>query len=75
MKSECGEANNDGDKGGRRRSVRGGESGPAHQWGERQLKDKLVNNYLLGTDQYPNTYEKAMRILGNYQTTKTNRPF
>ena len=41
----------------------------------RRLKDELANNYLLGTDQYPDTYEKAMRILGNYQTTKTNRPF
>ena len=40
-----------------------------------RLKDKLANNYLLGTDQYPDTYEKAMRILGNYQTTKMNRPF
>ena len=39
------------------------------------LKDKLANNYLLGTDQYPDTYEKVMRILGNYQTMKTNRPF
>ena len=40
-----------------------------------KVKDKLANNYLLGRDQYPDTYEKAMRILGNYQTTKTNRPF
>ena len=37
------------------------------------LKQVLANNYLLGTDQYPDTYKKAMRILGNYQTTKTNR--
>ncbi len=32
-----------------------------------RLKDELANNYLLGTDQYPNTFDKAMRILGNYQ--------
>ncbi len=30
-----------------------------------KLRDKLANNYLFGTDQYPNTYKKAMRILGN----------
>ena len=40
-----------------------------------RLKDELANNCLLGTDQYPDTYEKAMYILGSYQTTKTNRPF
>ena len=40
-----------------------------------RLKDKLANNYLLGLDQYPDTYEKAMRILGNYQTTRTNKTF
>ncbi len=39
------------------------------------FKDELANNYLLSTDQYPATYEKDMRILGNYQTKKTNRPF
>jgi hypothetical protein len=32
-----------------------------------QLKDKLANSYLLGTDQHPNTYKKGMQILGNYQ--------
>ncbi len=26
----------------------------------RKLKDELANSYLLGTDQYPNTYEKGM---------------
>jgi hypothetical protein len=36
-----------------------------------KLKDNLVNNYQLGTDQYPNTYEKGMRILGSYQSTKS----
>jgi hypothetical protein len=40
-----------------------------------RLKDELANNYLLGSDQYPDTYEKAMRILGNYQTTRTNKTF
>jgi hypothetical protein len=30
-----------------------------------QLKELLVNNYLLGMDQYPNTLEKVSRILGN----------
>ncbi len=40
-----------------------------------KLKDELANNYLLGTDQYPDTMDKALRILGNYQTTKVNTPF
>jgi hypothetical protein len=40
-----------------------------------KLKDELANNYLLGTDQYPDTLDKALRILGNYQTTKSNMPF
>ncbi len=31
-----------------------------------RLKDDLANNYLLGTNQYPNTFEKALHILGNY---------
>jgi predicted transcriptional regulator len=31
-----------------------------------KLKDELDNNYLLGTDQYPDTFKKAMRILRNY---------
>ena len=35
-----------------------------------RLKDELANNYLLGIDQYPDTYKKAMRILGHYQTPK-----
>jgi hypothetical protein len=37
-----------------------------------QLKDQLANNFLLGTDQYPNTYEKGMQILGNYQVSRTS---
>jgi hypothetical protein len=40
-----------------------------------QLKDKLANLYLLGTDQYPNTYKKGMQILGNYQASRTSIPF
>jgi len=40
-----------------------------------RLKDELSNIYLLGMDQYPDTYKKAMCILGNYQTTRTNRAF
>jgi hypothetical protein len=35
------------------------------------LKEQLENNYLLGTNQYRNTLEKASRILGNYQGAKT----
>ncbi len=38
------------------------------------MKEQLANNYLLGTDQYPDTLEKASRILGNYQVAKTS-PF
>ena len=34
-----------------------------------RLKEQLANNYLLGTDQYPDTLEKASWILGNYQVT------
>ena len=40
-----------------------------------KLKDELANNYLLGTDQYPNMMDKALQILGNFQTTKVNTPF
>ncbi len=32
-----------------------------------KLKDELANNYLLGTDQYPDIFDKALHILGNYQ--------
>ena len=37
-----------------------------------KLKDELANNYLLGTDQYPDTFEKALRILGNYLPYRPN---
>jgi hypothetical protein len=40
-----------------------------------RLKHELANNYLLGTDQYPDTFDKALRILGNYQTMRPNMPF
>ena len=40
-----------------------------------KLRDKLANNYLFGTDQYPNTYKKAMRILGNYWTSRNMMPY
>jgi hypothetical protein len=40
-----------------------------------KLKDELENNYLLGTDQYPDTFEKALRILGNYQTMINSLPY
>ena len=39
------------------------------------LKDALANNYLLGNDQYPDRYNKAFRVLGNYQVTKTSVPY
>ncbi len=29
-----------------------------------KLKDKLANNYILGSDHYPDTFEKAVQILG-----------
>ncbi len=34
----------------------------ADKWQYGKLKDKLANNSLLGSDQYPDTFEKAMRI-------------
>ena len=40
-----------------------------------KLKDELANNNLLGADQYPNTFDKALRVLWNYQTTRPNMPF
>ena len=39
------------------------------------LKDALVNNYLLGNDQYPDTYEKAFQVLANCQVTKMGMPY
>ncbi len=36
-----------------------------HQFAK--LKDELAINYLLGMDQYPNTFDKALQIFGNYQ--------
>ncbi len=40
-----------------------------------KLKDELASSYLLGSDQYPNTLEKAARILSNYQVTRVNVPY
>jgi hypothetical protein len=37
-----------------------------------KLKDELANNYLLRTDQHPDTSNKALQILGNYQNTRGN---
>ena len=39
------------------------------------LKDALANNYLLGSDQYPDTLEKVQCILSNYQTTRITTLF
>ena len=32
-----------------------------------KLKLELANDYLLGTDQYPNIVEKAVNLLANYR--------
>ena len=40
-----------------------------------RLKDELANNYLLGSDHYPDTLEKAGRILANYQITRASAPY
>ncbi len=40
-----------------------------------KLNDKLVNTYLLGTDQHPDTFENALCILGNYQTMTNSLPY
>ncbi len=40
-----------------------------------KLKDKLANNYLLGTDKYPVTFYKVLRILINYQTARSSLPY
>ncbi len=34
-----------------------------------KFNDKLTNSYLLGSNQYSDTFDKATRILGNYKTT------
>ena len=38
------------------------------------LKEQLATNYLLGTNQYPNTFKKVTIILGNYQGAKLSQP-
>ncbi len=40
-----------------------------------KLKDELANDYLLGSDHYPDTLEKAGRILANYQNTRASAPY
>ena len=40
-----------------------------------RLKDELANDYLLGSDHYPDTLEKAGRILTNYQNTRASAPY
>ena len=40
-----------------------------------KLKDELANDYLLGSDHYPDTLEKAARILANYQNTRASAPY
>ncbi len=40
-----------------------------------KLREDLANNYLLGTDQYPDTFEKASSLLSNYQHTRSAYPF
>jgi hypothetical protein len=47
----------------------------ADKWQYRKLKDELANNYLLWTDQCPDTFDKAVRILGNNQTSRVNMPY
>ncbi len=39
------------------------------------LKDNLANKYLLGMNQYPDTFEKVQYILGNYHISKNSLPF
>jgi len=39
----------------------------ADKWRYGRLKEQLANIYLRGTDQYPDTLEKASRIHGNFQ--------
>jgi hypothetical protein len=40
-----------------------------------KLKEDLANNYLLGSDRYPDIIEKSLRIWGNYQGPKNIRGF
>ena len=39
-----------------------------------QLKLDLANDYLLGTDQYPDTLEKAVNLLSNYRGAQLQTP-
>jgi hypothetical protein len=40
-----------------------------------KLKNELANDYLLRLDHYPDTLEKAARVLANYQNTKAIAPY
>jgi hypothetical protein len=40
-----------------------------------KLKDKLAKNYLLGTNKYPKTSNKALQLPGNYQNMRGNVPY
>ena len=40
-----------------------------------RLKDELANDYLLESDHYPDTLEKAGRILASYQNTRASTPY
>ncbi len=40
-----------------------------------KLKDDLADSYLLGSNQYPDTFNKALCVLGNYQAPKNALPF
>ena len=53
----------------------GGQKTHTHQHRYGALKDALANNYLPGNNQYPDTYNKAFRVLANYQVTKMGVPY
>jgi hypothetical protein len=40
-----------------------------------KMKVELANKCLLETDQYPDTSNKALQILGNYQNTRGNMQY
>jgi hypothetical protein len=40
-----------------------------------KLKNEPTNSSLLFTNQYPDMFDKALHILGNYQTSRPTNPF
>ena len=54
---------------------KGGEEAPWRRAQDGKLKDKLANDYFLCSDHYPDTLEKAVRILANYQNTRASAPY